>query len=176
MKHSAIQKFGIIAESCTVAASPDQRRIVVVRRHRHRVRLRHRGDVEHRADAAAIADVRIDDVGRARRQRLGEGFLRVDRLAGDDRHTGQRTPHLRDQFDVVAQARFLVPADVELGDALADADRVHRRQPAMHLHQQGEVRAQRLAHRLDVAHDVVFVLAMDEVAPRARGTGPISAR
>ena len=36
----------------------------------------------------------------------------------------------------------------------------------MHLHQQREIRPQRLAHRPHVAHHVLLVLAMDEAAPR----------
>ena len=143
-----------------------------MRRHRHGVRLRHCGDVEHRADATAIADVRIDDVRGPRRQRLGKGLLRVDRLSRDDRHARQCTPHLRHQLDVVAEARLLVPSDIELREPFADADRMHRREPAMHLHQQPELRPQRLAHLPHVPHDVIFVLTMNEVAPRSRERVP----
>ena len=144
---------------------PDECRVIVVGRHRHGMRLRHSGNVKHRADSATIADVRIDDIRGTRRQRLGERLLRVDRLTRDDRHARQRTPHLRHQLDVVAQARLLVPANVELGETFADTDRMHRREPAMHFDQQPKLGPQGLTHLPHVPHNVVFVLAMDKIAP-----------
>ena len=91
--------------------------------------LHHGGDVQHRRDAAAVADIGVDDVRGARRQRLGAAFLGVDRLPRHDRHARHRPPDLGNQLNIVAQTRFLVPADIVFGDALADA-RVFIRQIA----------------------------------------------
>ena len=114
-----------------------------MRRHHDRVRLRHDGNVHQRRDAADRADVRVEDVGGARREAPGELFLRIKRLAGDDRDR-HRTPHLGQEGDVVGKARLLVPVDVELGQPAADADRVLRRKAAMRLDQDLEIRPHRL--------------------------------
>ncbi len=145
---------------------PDQGGIVVVRRDRHRLRRGHRGDVHQRGDPAAVAHVRVQDVGRAAFQAVEERLLRIHRLPGHDRHR-QGAADFGHQLDVVAEAGFLVPADVELGEPLPQPDRVHWREAAVHLDQQAELRAQRFAHRADVADHVVLVLAVDEAAPGA---------
>ncbi len=137
-----------------------------MRRDRHRLRHRHRGDVHQGRNPAAVAHVRVQDVGGAAFQAVEERLPGIHRLAGDDRHR-QRAPHLRHQFDVVAQAGFLVPADIEFGEAPAQPDRVHRRQAPVHLHQQPEFGTQRVAHGAHVADHMVLVLAMDEAAPGA---------
>src|SRR5207249_8606784 len=101
----------------------DERAVVVVRRHYHRLGLRHGCDVEHSADPANDADVRVQDVGRAFGETLEERLAGIDRLAGDDR-ARHGAAYLGHQLDILRQARLLVPVDPELSEAMADADRV----------------------------------------------------
>jgi hypothetical protein len=63
---------------------------------------------------------------------------------------------------------FLVPVDAELGEAVADADRVNRRKAAMRLDQELEIGPQCLAHRPDVVDREILVAPIDKAAP---GTG-----
>ena len=64
---------------------PDRGAVVVVRRDRDVVRLGHGGDLAQLEDAAAVADVGVEDVGGAPLDHLAELGLGVDLLAGDDR-------------------------------------------------------------------------------------------
>ena len=43
----------------------------------------------------------------------------------------------------------------------------------MNFDQKAKIRTQRLTHRADIAHDMLFVLAMDQTAPWRQGTDPI---
>jgi hypothetical protein len=88
-----------------------------VRHHRYGLRLRHRGNVHERCNALASADVRIEDVRGAPLERVEELLLGLERLTGDnrDRH---RPANLRQELDIVGEARFLVPGNAEFGQAL----------------------------------------------------------
>src|SRR5215831_4965146 len=108
----------------------------------------------------------VQNVGGAFGKTFEKGFLRVDRLAGDDRNW-HGAPHLGDEVDILRETRLLVPVDAELGEAMPDADRMRRRKPPVRLDQQFEIRPQRLAHRPYIVDCEILVAAVYIAAPGA---------
>ena len=134
-KYSVMMKFGMQAAACTVADSDRRRGIIVMRRHRDHFRFRRGCDIHQFENAAAIGNVRIDDIGSAGAEDRPESGARIERLAGDDRNLAP-LPHLRERLDIRRLARLLEPVGLEFGKRIGEIDGVHRRQPAMDVEQQ----------------------------------------
>jgi site-specific DNA recombinase len=145
----------------------DRRRVVAVRRDRDAVRLGHRRDLFDLEQPADVADVGVDDVGGALLEAVAEVRLGVERLAGHNRDVDLR-PHLGRRVEVLGRGRLLVPEDVVLLDRLGDADRMHRGEPAMHLDQELDLRADSLANGSHTLDGRILDVALDDRVP---GTG-----
>jgi hypothetical protein len=158
--------LGIAAAACSVAGQAERGAVVVVRRDGDVRGLGHGGDLAQLEDAAAIAHVRVQDVGGAAGDHLVELDLRVQLLAGDD---GQGDVALGlDQSAEVARGHGLLEPEGPTGlHPPGDADRVLRAEPAVHLHEDLHVRAHRVAHGADARDGEVLVLPIDVRAPGA---------
>src|SRR5690606_30731462 len=88
---------------------------------------RERGDFDAFGNAAAIAEVRLEDVGRTVQRQVAEGKARRLALAAGDRDAAGRAD-LGDAEFIVGRYRLLKPRDVlvahELGEAFGFGDRI----------------------------------------------------
>ena len=105
-----------------------------------------------------VADVGVDDVGCAALEHLAELEARVELLAGHDRHADLAAA-LGQRADVARRHRLLEPERIERLEHARDPHRVHGRQPAMHLDQEIDLGADRLAHGAHVLHRLLLDLA-----------------
>ena len=103
----------------------------------------------------------------ARARKIGRKPARVERFAGHHRNAA-RAPHLGQRFDVLGLTRLLEPVGLELGERIGEIDGVHRRQAAVDVEQQVDVRTDRVAHRAHDLHGAPDVLLRDVRAPGAR--------
>ena len=140
--------------------------VVVVGRDRDQRGLGHLGDGAQLQDAAAVAHVGVDDVGRAQLEGAPELGAGVELLAGDDRDR-DLPPALRERLQVRGGHRLLVPEGPEALHLARDPHRVHGGQAPVHLDQQIHLGADRLAHRGHVGHRLLLGRARDVGAPGA---------
>ena len=129
------------AETCTRGGEADRGRVVVVGRDGDQRGLGHRGDLPQLLDAAAVAHVRIHDVGRAQLE-AARGTRRVCRAPRRSR-SGSRSAAgtRRAPSRLRGGHRLLVPERPEALQLAGHADRVHRGEAPVHLDQQIDRRA-----------------------------------
>ena len=149
--------------------------IVVVGGDGHHIGLGHGGDFFELEDAAAIADVGVEDVGGLFFKDRGEFGLGVELFAGDDGEV-DLAADFGQGVEIAGGDRFFVPEGSEFYQTLRYSYRVHGGQAAMDFDEDFNVGADGLADLGDPLNGLVFFTAADMGAPGGRGRGRTSTR
>ena len=141
--------------------------IVVVRRDGDRLGFGSRCNMHELENAAAIGDVRVDDVDGARADDRAKTRTGEQRLSGHDRN-GAGAADFRQRFDVLRLARLLEPVRLEFRQRIGEIDGVHRGQAPVHLDEDIDIGPDRIAHSAGDFHRAPDVLLGDIGTPGAR--------
>ena len=142
-------KFGVDKVELE-AGHRQQPGIGVVGRHPDERRFRRGGDLACLPDAAAMSDIGLQHVGRAKRQDVAEAPLGEHALARGHRDRDRRGD-LGQRPRVLRQNRLLEEKDVKLVQRLRHLDRRRRREATMAVDQDVDVRADGIPDQLQTA-------------------------
>jgi len=137
-----------------------------VRRNGDRLAFGRSRDVHQFEDTAAVRYVRVDDVGSSRPEDGAKVGARIKSFARDHWNPGG-VADVGERFDIFRLARLLEPVGLEFGDCVGQVNGMHRREAAMNVQEQIDIRTDRIAHRTQHSHSPADMLLWHVGSPRA---------